>query len=310
MQTVLITGGTGLIGRQLTRHLISKGYQVIVLTRELPTEKANPPLRYALWDIEQQTIDKDAILQADYIVHLAGANVGEKRWTKKRKEEIVSSRIQSSALLIKGLTENGNKVRALISASAIGWYGEDPRIPNPHPFVETDPPDEGFLGHTCKLWEDSIQPVTGLDIRLVILRTGLVLDNSGGVLAAFKKPVYFGLAGILGNGKQIMSWIHVDDICQMYLAAIEQENLHGPYNAVAPKPVSNKELTLHLAKTMKGKFYVSAHVPGFLLETALGEMSTEVLKSTTVCCDKIRKAGYNFKFPTLEGAIDDLIKKK
>ena len=310
MATVLITGGTGLIGQHLTPLLTGKGYEVIILTRRLAGEKPPQGVRYALWDVSKQTIDAQAVQDADYIIHLAGANVADKRWTQKRKKEIVASRTESSALLIKALSENNNKVKAIASASAIGWYGEDPRIPNPHPFKENDPPDEGFLGHTCKLWEESIGPVTALQKRLVILRTGIVLDNGGGALAAFKKPVYVGLAGIMGNGKQIVSWIHIDDICKMYLAALEQEHFQGAYNAVAPKPVSNKELTLQLAKAMKGKFFVSAHVPDFLLKTALGEMSAEVLKSTTVCCDKIRKAGYNFTFPTVEGAIDDLIKKK
>lgn len=310
MATVLITGGTGLIGQHLTRQLISKGYGVIILTRHLPEEKLLADVSYALWDVQKQTIDTQAIQQADYIIHLSGANVAEKRWTKKRKQEIVDSRTNSSALLIKGLGETNNKVRAVVSSSAIGWYGDDPRIPNPHPFTETDPADKGFLGHTCQLWEESILPVTGLDKRLVILRTGIVLDNAGGALAAFKKPVYVGLAGILGNGKQIVSWIHIDDICAMYIAAIENESLHGPYNAVAPKPVSNKELTLQLAKAMKGKFYVSAHVPEFILKTVLGEMSTEILKSATISCEKIRKAGYNFKFPTIEGAMEDLIGRK
>lgn len=310
MATVLITGGTGLIGQHLTRQLISKGYRVIILTRRLPEEKLFAGVNYALWDVQKQTIDTQAVQQADYIIHLSGANVAEKRWTKKRKQEIVDSRINSSALVIKGLSETGNKVRAVVSSSAIGWYGDDPRIPNPHPFTETDPADKGFLGHTCKLWEESILPVTELDKRLVILRTGIVLDNAGGALAAFKKPVYVGVAGILGNGKQVVSWIHIDDICAMYIAAIENESLHGPYNAVAPKPVSNKELTLQLAKSMKGKFYVSAHVPEFILKTVLGEMSTEILKSATVSCEKIRKAGYNFKFPAIEGAIEDLIGRK
>lgn len=310
MATVLITGGSGMIGHHLSRMLVDKGYEVIILTRRLPEQKPLPAVQYALWDVEKQIIDTRAVQQADYIIHLAGANVAEKRWTQKRKKEIVASRTESSALLVKGLKEINNKVKAVVSASAIGWYGEDPRIPNLHPFVETNPSDEGFLGHTCKLWEESISPVTALDKRLVILRTGIVLDSKGGALAAFKIPVYVGLAGILGNGKQVVSWIHIHDMCSLYITALENEGLHGSYNAVAPKPVSNKELTLQLAKSMKGRFYVSAHVPEFLLKTVLGEMSTEVLKSTTVSCEKIRKAGYDFKFPAIEGAIENLIKQK
>lgn len=312
MATVLITGGTGLIGTRLTRLLNSKGYQVIVLTRHIPddTPTSDHSLQYALWDVQNQTIDKQAVQNADFIIHLAGAGVAEKRWTEKRKKEIIDSRTESSALLVKALKETDNNIKAVISASAIGWYGEDPVIPNPQPFLEMNEPDLGFLGKTCALWEESIMPVTSLGKRLVILRTGIVLDNKGGALAEFKKPVYIGVAGILGNGKQIVSWIHVDDICKMYLEAIENEAMEGVYNAVAPKPVSNKELTLQLANVMKGKFYISAHVPVFILKTMLGEMSVEVLKSTTVSCEKIRKAGYNFLFPAIEGAIENLIRKQ
>ena len=306
MATVLITGGTGLIGAHLTGVLTRKGYQVIILTRQQPGQPAEPQVKYALWDVKKQTIDTAAVQEADFIVHLAGAGVADKRWSAKRKQEIIDSRVQSSSLLIKALTEVSNKVRAVISASAIGWYGED-KTPV-HPFVETDAPDEGFLGHTCKLWEESISPVTALQKRLVILRTGIVLDNKGGAFAEFKKPVFVGLAGILGTGKQVVSWIHRDDMANMYLQAIENELMQGIFNAVAPKPVTNQELTLLLAKAMKGKFYVSAHVPSFVLKAMLGEMSTEVLKSATVSCDKIRKAGFNFRFPAIEGAVDDLIK--
>lgn len=312
MATVLVTGGTGLIGNPLIRLLSSKGYQVIILTRHIPDDKpaTDSNIQYALWDVKKQIIDTRAVQQADYIIHLAGAGVAAKRWTVKYKKEIIESRTESSKLIIKALKETDNKVKAVISASATGWYGEDPKIPNPHPFVETNAPDEGFLGETCRLWEESILPVTLLEKRLVILRTGIVLDNKWGALAEFKKPVYFGVAGILGNGKQMVSWIHVDDICHMYAEAIENEAMQGVYNAVAPKPVSNKELTLQLAKVIKGNFYISAHVPVFLLKTMLGEMSTEVLKSATVSCEKIRKAGYNFLFPAIDGAIENLLRKQ
>ncbi len=309
MATVLITGGTGLIGKHLTGKLRKQGHHIIILTRHLPDEAAKDPgINFAKWDIGNQTIDIAAIQQADHIIHLAGAGVAEKRWSAKRKKEIVESRTQSSALLIKAIQETPNNIRTVVSSSAIGWYGADPKIPNPHPYMETDAPDGGFLGETCRQWEESIRPVEGLGKRLVILRTGIVLDNEGGALREFKKPVYFGVAGIMGNGKQMVSWIHIDDICNMYVSAIEREEFSGVYNAVAPKPVSNKELTLHLAHAMKGNFYLPAHVPAFVLKTMLGEMSTEVLKSTTVCSDKIRKAGYDFQFPAIEGAIDHLIK--
>lgn len=243
MQTVLITGGTGMIGRELTKHLSGKGYQIIILTRKMPESPALfQNTTYALWDVDKEIIDINAIQKANYIVHLAGAGVVDKRWTPAYKKEIVDSRLKSSALLINALQNNDNNVKAVVSASAIGWYGEDPS-PGKNGFVENDNHAAGFLGETCKLWEDSITPVEALGKRLVKLRLGIVLSNTGGALAEFKKPVKFGIASILGSGKQMVSWIHINDLCRIFIEAIENEKLHGSYNSTAPHPVTNKKLT-------------------------------------------------------------------
>lgn len=311
MAKVIITGGTGLIGKVLSALLVGKGYQVIILSRKafLKDRKKSPNIDYAQWDIEKQTIDTSAIRNADYIINLAGAGVADKRWTERRKKEILESRIKASELLIRTLKENPNKIKAVINSSAIGWYGSDPIVPNPKPFIETEPSAADFLGETCRVWEESIDPVKELGIRLVKIRTGIVLSNAGGAFKEFRKPVKFGIAAILGNGKQIISWLHIDDICRIYLFALENESVQGVYNAVAPKPVSNKELTIQIAKIEKGNFSVPLHVPSFLLKMVLGEMSVEVLKSTTVNCEKIRMAGFNFIFPSIESALGDLLKK-
>ena len=305
MDTILITGGTGLVGKALGQSLLKKGYQVIILSRNAGKSSTIAGLSYSQWNVEAQTIERQAIENADYIIHLAGAGVADKRWTKKRKQEIVESRVKSCKLIIDSLTNIPNKVQAVVSSSAIGWYGPDPVIPNPQSFTEEAPAHDDFLGTTCKQWEESIEPVRQLGKRLVKLRTGIVLSTAGGALKEFIKPMKFGFAAILGSGKQIISWIHIDDLVNMYIAAIENEKLSGVYNAVAPEPVSNKVLTLQLAKSRK-KFFIPIHVPSFLLQLILGEMSVEVLKSATVNSSKIGQAGFHFKFGNISPALEDL----
>lgn len=307
MSLILITGGTGLLGSSLTKLLKDKGHKITILTR---TKKSSddPLIKYAQWNVNEQTIDEDAVASADFIIHLAGAGVADKRWTSNRKKEIVESRAQSSALLVKAL-QLPNHVKAVISASAIGWYGPDEnRSSKKKAFTEDMHADKAFLGETCRVWEESIEPVIKAGKRLVKLRIGIVLSNDGGALPEFKKPVKFGIAGVLGSGKQVVSWIHIEDLCRMIIYAVENDSMEGTYNAVAPIPVRNKELTLLLAQKMRGKFFVHMHVPAFVLKTMLGEMSAEVLKSATVSSEKIRTAGFTFLYPSIESALDNLIK--
>lgn len=303
MATVLITGGTGMVGKHLTQLLVVKGYDVIIVSRSPSNNRPHAKVSYALWNIGKQEIDADAIAKADYIIHLAGAGVAEKKWTEERKQEIVNSRIESSATIVKALKQLPNKVQAVVSASAIGWYGADTEKSLQFGFVESADADAGFLGETCRLWEDSIQPVAALGKRLVKLRIGIVLSKEGGALVEFKKPLKVGIAGILGSGKQIISWIHVEDLCRMFVYAIEQPTLHGIYNAVTSKPVTNKYLTITLAKIERGGFYIPVHVPTFVLKLMLGELSIEVLKSANVSNNKIHNAGFAYTYPTIEEAF-------
>jgi len=305
---ILVTGGTGLVGKPLSELLLSKGYRVIILTRSLKEKTTRENLRYALWDIKKEFIDIDAIREADYIIHLAGAGVVDKKWTIAYKKEIVDSRIKSSELIIKVLKNNPNKVQAIVSSSAIGWYGPD--AIEGHQFMETDAADESFLGEACRLWEASIEDANTMGIRVCKLRTGIVLSNKGGALAEFIKPVRLGFAAILGNGKQIISWIHVDDLCRMFIYAIENKNMNGSYNAVAPHPISNKNLTITLAKIMKGIFFIPVYVPSFILKIMMGKRSIEILKTATVSCEKISTAGFTFYYPGIEVALRELISKK
>ena len=309
MACVLITGGTGLVGTAVKNLLLQKGYEVVLLSRSTISKEG-----YAHWDINAGTIDPTAIATADYIIHLAGAGVADKRWSKARKQEILDSRTKSSALLVKAMQETPNKVKAVISASAIGWYGPDKNNGDHHlaaqGFVETDPSYPDFLGTTCAAWEASIVPVTantnGLQKRLVCLRTGIVLSKYGGALKEFLKPLAARMAAVLGNGKQMISWIDVRDLAKMFVYAIENESMSGSYNAVAPVPVSNKTLTKTLASVLYGKFYITTYVPSFILKIMLGEMSIEVLKSTTVSAQKIQDTGFVFDYPEITKSLSTL----
>lgn len=303
METVIITGGTGLIGIALTSLLTTKGYKVIVLSRKKRQAKEN--VSYAVWDLKRSYIDPEAIRQADHIIHLAGAGVADKRWTKKRKQEIKDSRVDSGKLIVKALTEIENKVRTVVSASGMGWYGPDKK--GKGAFVETDLPADDFLGTTCKVWEESILPVTELGKRLVILRTGIVFSNKGGAFIEFLKPLKAGVATILGSGNQVVSWIHIDDICRLYFSAIEMQHLNGIYNATAPETITNKHLMLKMGKARRRPF-IPIHIPEFAMKIVLGEMSIEVLKSATIDDSKIRNAGFNFIYPTVDAAINDLVR--
>ncbi len=315
MQTVLITGGTGMIGKALTQALIERGFHVIILTRRINDKQktTNDKLSYAVWDVENQTLDKTAFAKADHIIHLAGASVAEKRWTDARKKEIVDSRIESGKLIVESLKTIPNKVKTVIAASAIGWYGPDLPAPKERDkrvrFTETDSSSNDFLGQTCKQWEAAIEPVSFLNKRLVKLRIGIVLSNEGGAYVEFKKPLKFGFATILGNGKQVISWIHIDDLIRIILFSLENEKMEGTYNAVAPNSATNKDVVLEIARKERGKRFIPVHVPTFALKIRLGEMNVEVLKSATVSAEKIQKAGFIFQYPDLGTAISQLAAK-
>lgn len=309
--TVLITGGTGLIGNRLVRLLAERGYRVIILTRDKKrvTQSSNAEPALVWWDPTKKIIPVVAVQEADYIINLAGENIAAKRWTSKQKKAIAESRINIGQLLVKTLQEHSNKVKAVINASAKDWYGDDSQLKTPFTtYTEDMEAAPGFMGATCKAWEESVAPLSRLGKRVVWLRTGLVLTPRGGVLQALMRPAKFGIATILGSGRQMQSWIHIDDICRMYIHAIENETLHGAYNAVAPLPVDHKTLVTALAKKLKGPFFISVYVPAFILKWIFGEISTELFKSNTLSADKIRKTGFIFLFPSLDAALNQLLK--
>jgi uncharacterized protein (TIGR01777 family) len=305
MQTVLITGGTGMVGQSLTDVLVENGYEVIILTRT-PKKSSRLHVSFAKWDIDQNYIDPKALEVANIIVHLAGESVATKRWTAKRKQEILDSRVKSGFFISNALKTMQHQVHTFIGASAIGWYGPDNESSKIDGFKEEDPVDDSFLGNTCKQWEDSVKIISTLGIRLVTLRIGIVLNKRGGALLEFIKPARLGIAAILGDGKQIVSWIHQQDLNAIVLFAITNKQIEGVYNAVSPEPISNKALTLYIAKHYHS-WYVSINVPTLVLNILLGEMSIEVLKSANVSSKKLENAQFSFQFPTISSALKQLL---
>jgi uncharacterized protein (TIGR01777 family) len=309
-EKVLISGGTGLIGSALAVRLIDAGCEVWILTRnkaEAIKKNKLSGLQFAEWNAEQGFIEAEAIKDTTIIINLAGAGVVDKPWSNAYKNLIVSSRVNSGETIAKALSNTQNSVTTVINASAIGYYGADRT--GKKAFAETDPADSSFLGVACKKWEQSIEPVKALQKKLVVLRFGIVLSTKGGALQEFLKPLKLRVASVLGNGTQMVSWIHIDDLCSMIIYAIENRNVDGIYNAVAPAPVTNKALTVSLAKTLYGKGFITAHVPQFVLKILMGERSIEVLKSATVSSEKIEKAGFKFRFGNIDEAIKNLLGK-
>jgi len=300
MKTVLITGGTGLVGKYLSKKLIEKGYVVATLGR---ASKKQSDIPNYTWNIEKNELEDGALENVDYIIHLAGANIGEKRWTSKRKKEIVDSRIESSQLIFQKITENKHQLKAFISASAIGYYGA---ITTDKIFVESDQASQDFLGETCRLWEEAANSFESLGIRTVKIRTGVVLTYQGGALAKMITPVKVGLGASIGSGKQYMPWIHIDDLCEIYLKAIEENNMHGAFNAVAPEHKTNREFSETLTKVLKKKVWFPS-IPAFILKIIFGKMSELILNGSRVSSNKLIKEGFQFKFPDLKSALEDLI---
>jgi uncharacterized protein (TIGR01777 family) len=293
MKNILITGGSGLVGKQLTALLEQKGYEVAWLSRK-PQQRT-----YFLWDVAKQELDPQALEWADAVVHLAGEGVAEKRWTAERKLAILRSRTESTALLHRAIEQATHKPSTFISASAVGFYGFDTGAAL---VVENSPSGKDFLAEVVLAWEKEVKKIEVLPLRCVILRIGIVLDAKGGALAEMLKPP---VAAPLGSGAQWMSWIHVEDLVRLFVFALEKTTLQGIYNAVGPHPATNQQLTKEAAAA-KGKAYVGIGVPGFALKLFLGEMAAMVLGGNRVSSQKIQKAGFEFEFPELKQALKDI----
>ncbi|MCK8141179.1 TIGR01777 family oxidoreductase [Flavobacterium sp. I-SCBP12n] len=300
-KNVLISGGSGFIGTHLTALLLSKGYTVSILSRSEKQNKAD--VFYYKWDVATQFIEEEAVLKADYIIHLAGENIGEKRWTAKRKAAIIDSREKSSQLLYMVLKKHYKKLDAFISASAVGIYGA---VNGEEICTENDAPANDFLGYVCQKWEDSIDFIENLNIRTVKIRTGLVLGKNEGFLKKLIPLFKYRLGSAIGSGKQYMPWIHVEDLCTIYLQAIQNAEMSGPYNAAVTDNTNNTIFSKTLARIFGYSIWLP-NVPAIVLKMVLGEMSIIVLTGRRVSSEKILQTGFNFKFKNLEQALKDCL---
>ena len=295
MKKVLITGGTGLIGKRLSFLLASRGYEVRILSR---SNSLKNNYKTFLWNVTEKYINDSAFEGLNHIIHLAGAGIADKRWSEKRKKEIIASRVASTNLLYNTVKRLKTPLSSFISASATGYYGS---VTTETIFEEIDKPAKDFLGKVCSLWENSIFQFNEIKIRTVALRTGIVLSKDGGALKKMKTPVITAL----GNGKQYMPWIHIDDLCELYIKAIQDEQFKGAFNAVSSEHISNLSFSKKISKIFNHPF-LAIGVPSFILQIVFGEMSTIILNGSRISANKIKQAGFKFKFENLEKALKNL----
>lgn len=299
-QRVLITGGTGLVGQRLSELLVKNHFQVSHLSRN-PTKGIYKSFH---WNVEKGEIDKEAIKNSDIIIHLAGASVAGKRWTKKWKKEIYDSRISATRLLVEAVRNHNSRLQHFISASAIGYYGWDT---GQNLVDENSEKGIGFLADVVADWEKEVSSLDEFGVRNSIARVGIVLSNKGAALVEMMKPIKLGIGAPLGSGKQFMSWIHIDDLCQLFIHMINSGEA-GVFNAVAPNPVTNKEFTMQLAKEVN-KPLILPNVPSLALRLLVGEMQVMLTGGNKVSSKKIEQTGFDFQYPSLHSALKNLVKK-
>jgi uncharacterized protein (TIGR01777 family) len=291
MAKILITGGTGLVGKRLSQMLIDQNHDVLILSR-------NPKNKNEFkWDVSKNYVNTEAFKNVDYIIHLAGAGIADERWNAERKKIIIDSRVKTANLIFNVIKENSIKIKGFISASGIGYYGA---VTTTTIFKETDTVGNDFLGDVCKKWEDAAHQFSTESIPVTILRTGIVLAKKGGALDKMKMPII----SPLGLGKQYLAWIHIDDLCQMYIQSIEAD-LTGIYNAVAPQHQTSITFSKTLAESIK-KPYLGIGVPSFMLKILFGELAVILLEGSRISTKKIEKNGFSFRFKTLKKALYNL----
>lgn len=300
MHKVLISGGSGSIGSALCTALEKHGFDPCVLSR---SRKGNERFKTFLWDPGSDFLEEEALENCEHIIHLAGAGIADKRWTRSRKQEIIDSRVETASLLYKKAKEAKITLRSFVSASATGYYGQ---VTGLQARKEQDPPGNDFTAHTCKVWEAAADRFTALGIRTVKLRIGIVLMPEGGALEAMAAPVKAGLGSVLGSGKQIVPWIHLNDLVRVILLAVEDEKMQGVYNACAPSVTSNEEFTRILAGVLRKRIWLPK-TPAWLLHLVLGERASLLLEGSPVSARRLTEAGFVFEFTDPEAGIRDLL---
>lgn len=301
-KNVLLTGGTGFIGKHLIDVLLENGFSVSVLSRS--GRENTDQITYYKWNLKRNYIDEEAILKADFIIHLAGEGIVEKRWTKRRKKVILESRTKPIELIYSILKNNNKSLDAFVSASAIGIYGA---ITSHKICTEDTPAANDFLGITCQEWEKAVDKIGSLGIRTGKVRTGIVLGKNEGFIKKISPSFKAGFGAILGTGKQYVPWIHIDDLCQIYLKTIQNTQMKGSYNAAVTDNTTNQTLSKILAN-LYGYSIRSLKIPSFVLKLFLGEMSVAVLKGQRVSSEKIQNTGFEFEFTDLERALISCLK--
>lgn len=301
---IVITGATGLIGKRLVNALQQRNDEIIIFSRNIHKAKSLFPssVKFIEWDYNKPAQWQSILENSDAVIHLAGVNLFSKRWNNDFKRAVLESRQISTKNIVDAINSCSNKPEVFVSASGVGYYGDcgDSLL------SETSPSGNDFLAEVCKVWESEARRIEQSGVRNVQIRTGLVLSTEDGALKQMLLPFKFFVGGPLGNGKQWMSWLHIDDIIRIYLNAVDNKKLNGPVNAVSPNPLRMNDFAITLGKILKRPSFI--HVPKFALKIAVGEAAEVVVASQRVSADKLLDSGFKFKFETLELALTDLLK--
>lgn len=303
MAIILISGGTGLVGKALTKRLISEGHEVRILSRN---PKSSSQIQSFYWNVEKNEIDEKAFDRVEHLVHLAGSGIADKRWTDARKRDIIDSRVNSMKLITDVIKKKNIKLKSHVGASAIGIYGMDT---SEKTYIETDKGKDDFLTQSCIQWENSYQEIQTHSNKNCIIRIGVVLSKDGGALKKLLPLFNLGLGSAVGSGKQYMPWIHIDDLVTIFYNALFNPQVNGIYNAVSSESTTNYQFSKQLAKTLSKPFFLP-NVPSFLLKIVFGEMANVLLEGSQVSNKRILETGITLKYPTISIALEELLTKE